>query len=219
MAYTIVINNMGPSDAVGVRITDTLPTGVSYVTHVPTPEWTCSIVGSEVRCSRAAAMAANARLQIDVAVLVGAGVTGTLNNFVRVGATTPDPVSGNNSDTETTTVTPRADLSLTKVESSDPVIAGTNLTYTLTVSNLGPSNALSLVVTDTLPTNVTYQSYGGSSGWTCSLLSGNRLRCTRASLNVGASSLVSIRDESQSGCHWHAQQYGCSAQRMAGFLR
>ena len=192
MAYTIVITNTGPSDAVGVRITDTLPTGVSYVAHVPTPEWTCSTVGSELRCSRAAAMVVNARLQVDVAVLVGAGVTGSLNNFVRVGAASPDPLSGNNSDTETTTVVPQSDLSLAKVASSNPVIAGTNLTYTLTVSNLGPSNAASLVVTDTLPSNVTYQSYGGSSGWTCSLLSGNRLRCTRASLNVSANSLVSI---------------------------
>jgi uncharacterized repeat protein (TIGR01451 family) len=192
MAYTISINNLGPSNAVGVRITDTLPTGVSYVTHVPNPEWTCSLAGNEVRCSRAAAIAAGSNAQISIAVVVGAGVTGTINNLVRVGATTPDPVSGNNSDTETTSVTPRADLSLTKVESSDPVTAGTDLTYTLTASNLGPSNALSLVMTDTLPTNVTYLSYGGSSGWTCTLLSSNRLRCTRASLAAGDNSVVSV---------------------------
>jgi uncharacterized repeat protein (TIGR01451 family) len=192
MAYTIVITNTGPSDAVGVRITDTLPIGVSYVAHVPTPEWTCTTVGTELRCSRAASVVVNARLQIDVAVLVGAGVTGTLNNLVRVGATSPDPVSANNADTETTTVVPQSDLGITKVESIDPVIAGTNLTYTLTVTNAGPSNAASLVVTDTLPTNVTYQSYGGSSGWTCTLLSGNRLRCIRTSLNASASSLISV---------------------------
>ena len=205
MAYTISINNLGPSDAVGVLITDTLPTGVSYVTHVPNPEWTCTIVGSQVRCSRAAAIAAGGSAQISIAVVVGAGVTGSINNLVRVGAATSDPVSGNNSDTETTTVTPRADLSLSKAESSDPVTAGTDLTFTLTASNLGPSNALSLVMTDTLPTNVTYLSYGGSSGWTCSLLSGNRLRCTRASLAAGDELDSFGCDESQSGCFGDAQ--------------
>jgi uncharacterized repeat protein (TIGR01451 family) len=193
MAYVITVNNLGPSDAVGVRITDTLPTGVTYVTHVPLAEWTCSLVGGELRCSRVAVITSGGSAQINVAVMVGAGVTSTINNTARVGATTPDPVSGNNSDTESTTVTPRAELSLTKVESDDPIIAGTNLDYTLTASNDGPSTATSLVLTDTLPTNVTYQSYGGSSGWTCALLSGNRLRCTRASLAASGSSLVSVR--------------------------
>ena len=199
MAYTIVITNTGPSDAVGVKITDTLPAGVSYVTHVPMPEWICQVVASELRCSRAASVVANARLQIDVAILVDPGRTGTLSNLVRVGAATADPVTANNTDTELTVVSPQSDLSITKVESIDPVIAGTNLTYTLTVSNAGPSNAVSLVVTDTLPANVTYQSYGGSSGWTCSLLTGNRLRCTRASLNVSTSSIVTVLTRVNSG--------------------
>ena len=192
MAYTIVITNTGPSDAVGVRITDTLPTGVSYVTHVPTPEWICTLVGNSLRCSRAASVVAKATVQMAVVVSVSLDVTGSLNNLVRVGATTPDPVTTNNSDTEITTVASQSDLSITKVESSDPVIAGTNLTYTLTVSNTGPSHAASLVVTDTLPANVTYQSFGGSSGWSCTLLTGNRLRCTRSSLDKNASSVVSI---------------------------
>ncbi len=179
MAYTIVITNTGPSDAVGVRITDTLPAGVSYVTHVPTPEWTCQVVSGELRCSRSAPAVASARLQLDVAVLVDSSVTSTLSNLVRVGSITPDPVPTNNSDTELTAVGPQSDLSIAKVESADPVVAGTNLTYTLTVSNAGASHAANLVVTDTLPANVTYQSFGGSSGWTCTLLAGNQLRCIR----------------------------------------
>ena len=192
MSYTIVITNTGPSDAVGVRITDTLPVGVSYVTHVPTPEWICQIVSGELRCSRSAPVVASARLQIDVAVLVDSSVTSTLSNLVRVGSSTPDPLPANNTDTELTAVGPKSDLSIAKVESVDPVVAGTNLTYTLTVSNAGSSHAANLVVTDTLPANVTYQSYGGSSGWTCTLLAGNQLRCTRTSLNKNASSVISV---------------------------
>ena len=199
MAYTIVITNTGPSDAVGVKITDTLPVGVSYATHVPTPEWVCQVVSGELHCSRAASMVASTTLQIDVAVLVDASVTSTLSNLVRVGSSTPDPVTTNNSDTELTAVTPQSDLNIAKIESVDPVVAGTNLTYTLTVSNTGPSHAANLVVTDTLPANVTYQSFGGSSGWTCTLLTGNQLRCTRASLNKNTASVISVLTKVQSG--------------------
>jgi large repetitive protein len=192
MAYTIIITNAGPSDATGVKITDTLPAGVSYLLHVPPTEWTCTLLGSEVRCARAAAIPANTVLQLGIGVSVNLSASGVLNNVVRVGAATYDPVSANNSDTETTTVISHSDLSLTKVESSEPVIAGTNLTYTLTVSNAGPSNAASLVVTDTLPANVTYQSFGGTTGWTCTLLTSNRLRCTRSSLTFNTSARIIV---------------------------
>jgi uncharacterized repeat protein (TIGR01451 family) len=115
-----------------------------------------------------------------------------LSNLVRVGSSTFDPLLTNNSDTELTAAGPKSDLSIAKVESVDPVVAGTNLIYTLTVSNAGSSHAANLVVTDTLPANVTYQSYGGSSGWTCTLLAGNQLRCTRTSLNKNTSSVISV---------------------------
>jgi uncharacterized repeat protein (TIGR01451 family) len=192
MAYTIIITNTGPSDAVGVKITDTLPAGVSYLLHVPTADWSCTIAGSDVRCSHPASVPSSTTLQLSIVVGVDLSVSGVLNNLVRIGAATFDPVSTNNSDTETTTVVPKADLSLTMIESRDPVIAGTNLTYTLTVANAGPSNAVSPVVTDTLPANLTYQSFGGNSGWTCTLLSGNRVRCARTNLNFNLSSILTL---------------------------
>ena len=48
-------------------------------------------------------------------------------------------------------MTPSADLSITKTDSVDPVTAGTDLTYTLVVSNGGPSSATSVVATDPVP--------------------------------------------------------------------
>ncbi len=41
-----------------------------------------------------------------------------------------------------------ADLVLTKTGSPDPVVAGENLTYTLTVQNAGPTDATAVVLTD-----------------------------------------------------------------------
>ena len=57
-----------------------------------------------------------------------------------------------------------ADLEIYKKDSPDPVQAGNRLTYTLTVTNYGPSNATSVVVTDTLPSGVTFVSATSGQG-------------------------------------------------------
>src|SRR5207245_3255172 len=67
---------------------------------------------------------------------------------------------------EPLTVTGSADLSITKTDNPDPVNAGATLTYTVTVTNGGPSTAANVQVTDNLPAGVTFQSASGT-GWTC----------------------------------------------------
>jgi uncharacterized repeat protein (TIGR01451 family) len=76
---------------------------------------------------------------------------------------TTDPVPGNNTDGDTNPVGPEADLSVTKIDNPDPVIAGQNLTYAITVNNAGASDAQNVVVTDTLPSGVTFVSTSGCS--------------------------------------------------------
>ena len=48
-----------------------------------------------------------------------------------------------------------ADLSVTKVADQDPVAAGTDLTYTVTVANAGPNTAVGVELLDELPAEVT----------------------------------------------------------------
>src|SRR4029078_6399137 len=66
-------------------------------------------------------------------------------------------------------VTTHADLSISKVDSPDPVLAGNLLTYTLTVHNGGPSDAQAVSVSDVLPGALTGGRYtvggGPSSSW------------------------------------------------------
>src|SRR5262249_58567311 len=60
-------------------------------------------------------------------------------NTATVSSPTGDPLSGNESETVSTTVNPpAADLAITKTGPAS-VIPGMNLAYTITVTNNGPS--------------------------------------------------------------------------------
>lgn len=70
--------------------------------------------------------------------------------------TTPDPNSANNTQVPTQTlITTSSDLEITKQTSNEnPVAGGGAFSYTLTVSNNGPSNAKNAVVSDPLPQGI-----------------------------------------------------------------
>ena len=60
-----------------------------------------------------------------------------------------------------------ADLEITNVDAPDPVVAGQNLTYTITVTNNGPDPAGTVSLTDTLPAGTTFVSLSTPGGWSC----------------------------------------------------
>src|SRR5262249_55073818 len=51
-----------------------------------------------------------------------------------------------------------ADLAIQKSDSPDPVLAGSTLVYTLVITNIQANKAPDVVITDTLPTGVTFVS-------------------------------------------------------------
>src|SRR4030095_14633529 len=62
------------------------------------------------------------------------------------------------------TITCNADLAVTKSDSPDPVIVGSNITYTINFVNNGPSNDTNVSVTDGTPTNTTFVSAAVTTG-------------------------------------------------------
>lgn len=86
-----------------------------------------------------------------------------------------------------TVETPAADVSVTLVDSPDPVYAGGLLTYDVTVANAGPAGTGTVLVTDTLPAGVTFVS--ASAG--CSHAAGV-VTCSQAWLDPGGSAVFSI---------------------------
>src|SRR5262245_11385647 len=84
-----------------------------------------------------------------------------------------------------------ADLAITKTDSPDPVITGSDLTYTVTVTNNGPDAATSVTVTDSLPAETTFVSCSSTGGGVCSGSNNNRT-VTFASLASGQSETITF---------------------------
>ena len=88
-----------------------------------------------------------------------------------------------------------ADLAVAKQDSPDPVVARANLTYTVTVSNLGMGAATGVTLTDQLPADTTFISAATTQG-SCTRSGGGKsnglLTCNVGSINAFASVTVTI---------------------------
>ena len=187
-SYTIEVTNNGPSDATVVTVSDTLPTGLTFKESGSSEG--CSAVGQVVTCV-IGALTASSETTVTLAVDVEASLPhGTnLSNTATVSALQADTTPGNNSSTETTTVHRQADLAVLKNDSADPVLAGTSFSYSLEVTNHGPSNASGVTVSDTLPAGLTFNAAGSSAG--CSAV-GQAVSCVLGSLSSGAQTTLTL---------------------------
>jgi uncharacterized repeat protein (TIGR01451 family) len=186
LAYTITVTNNGPSAATGVTMTDPLPATTTFVSATSS-QGTCSGT-STVTCNLGSVDKGGSAT---VTLVVTPTQVGGISNTASVAANEFDPNLSNNSATQVTTVNapPSADLSIAKADSPDPVNVGSNLTYTITVTNNGPSTATGVTMTDPLPATVTFVSATPSQG-NCTGTA--TVTCSLGSLSNGASATVTI---------------------------
>ncbi len=144
-SYTIVVGNSGPN-AASATMNDTFPAGftVSGFTCTTTGGATCPATGGASQV-----IAAPVTLPVgSTATFIVNGTysqTGTVSNTATVTITAPatDPVPGNNSATDTTTVGSPANVSGTKTITADPSAPGLiPTTMTIVLTNSGPGTQL-----------------------------------------------------------------------------
>ncbi len=186
LTYGLHVENLGPSTAHHVVVSDPLPAGVEFVKAgegcaAASGVVTCEVAGGELEPNGAA------DFQVTVHVPFNLGGQ-PLTNTASVSADEGDPHPENNSSTVTTEVGPAADLSITKTMGKAQ--AGRPLTYTLAIANHGPSDSTAVTVKDALPDGTTFKSAAPSQG-ACSA-SGQSVICRLGALAAGGSAQVSI---------------------------
>jgi uncharacterized repeat protein (TIGR01451 family) len=167
VTYTITATNNGPSAVSGATVTDTFPASLSNVS------WTAVLAGGAT-----GSVAGTGNIAESVGLPVGASITYTAQGSIDPSATAPlantatiaaptgtiDTNPANDSATDTDTLTPQYDVSVTKDDAVTTVAPGTTSTYTITVTNNGPSTATNVAVSDPLPAGTTAATWSGSNG-------------------------------------------------------
>lgn len=198
--YTIVVTNNGPSDASEFTVSDTLPTGLTFVSGGSTAgvSASCANAGPIVTCTGGPTIGAGQSSTITLTVTTAAGITGgtTLDNTASVASATPDPNNSNNTTpADTVTVDSKADLEISKSNATD-FTAGNDEDYTIGVVNHGPSDAAGFTVTDTLPATLTFVSSGSDSRCSANL---QVVTCTGGALASGGNTNFTVRVHTDSG--------------------
>jgi len=186
LTYVLHIVNSGPLALSGVEVYDDLPwenatyqrdavaTAGDVVSDIVSLMWTGNVAPFSEEL-------------VTMTVLVDEDYSGPLTNTATI--THPDllqPVEV----VAVAYVTDKPELRISKTADPDPVQVGHVLAYTLKVSNLG-QKATDLVITDTVPGNVTYVSGGA--------LEGDVVRWEQAALNPGESTTFNFRATVEGG--------------------
>src|SRR5205823_1274328 len=146
LTYTIVVTNNGPSDAQNVQATDALPSQLTGATYCDTTGCTPSAPWTGSDPLGAIAAGGSRTILIRATVKSDTPDGATLSNTASVSSATSDPGPSANSATATTAVSTRADLAITKTHTPEPATAGNPITYTITATNNGPSDAQNVQV-------------------------------------------------------------------------
>jgi len=182
--YTIVATNNGPSDVTGATVADSFPlatvTGdtwtATYSTGASGPAYGSGDINVSVN------LPADGTATFTAVADIGSNAVGNLINTAMVSAPpgTTDPNPGNNSDTDTDTLVPLADLAVTKT-GPGAATPGSTVTYTVTVANNGPSPAAGATLTDALPAGTTLGSVTTATpGWNCAGSTATNVVCSTA---------------------------------------
>lgn len=170
LTYTLTVANNGPSDAQSVTVSDAVPAGIV------TPQFSVDggIVWNNWTGSAALGTFVNGAVRtLLLRGTVNPSATGTLVNTAIAGSITPDPDPENNTDTEITPINTSADLAVSKTGSPKPAIGGQYLTYTVVVTNNGPNDALDVILTDTIPSELSAVEFSIDGGGSWSVWSGS----------------------------------------------
>jgi uncharacterized repeat protein (TIGR01451 family) len=164
VTYTIVVDNLGPSNVTGATVRDTFDPNLTNIT------WTCIATGAAT-CSPAGAGSINDTVNIaagagnfltyTVSAQVALGAPATINNTANVDRPPDvnDPNLANNQSTASINIVDGPGMVITKDDGRTVVSAnGEQTTYVLAYNNNGTGDAANVSITDNLPAGASFVS-------------------------------------------------------------
>ena len=160
--YTIVVTNQGPTAAANVSVQDNVPAGLTAADAVWTGSNGTSGTGNLTDIIDELGVNETVTYTFTIPVPSGFSQTTNITNTVTVTSPTPDPVPGCTTCTVTATPNPLANIITLKTNGQTTYLANEQTTYTITVSNPGPSDAYNIVVSDPKPANIQMMTWAGN---------------------------------------------------------
>ena len=172
LTYTLTVTNAGPDAGTNATFAGSPDAHLTFQSITSPAGWNCTTpavnASGPINCTNASlANGASAQFTL-VMKLVASGSGGTLSSTFTTGSSAQDPNNANNSTTILTNwIGQTSDLSITKSTLATAVAQGGTITYTLSTTNNGPTDATAVTVTDTLPAQLLFQSITAPAGWAC----------------------------------------------------
>ena len=198
ITYTQVVTNNGPNTA-NTTVSQILPGSVGFVSMSAPAGFSCTTpaVGASgaITCTNATfANGASGTFTLVVSVIA---TSGTVVDTVQVSSPLQDTIPANNSAQATTTILAAmsADLSITKTTPTTTAAPGSNVVYTISVTNHGPDAATNVVMTDTLPASLWFQSITPAATFICTtpaVGTSGTITCTGGPLANGATATFTL---------------------------
>jgi uncharacterized repeat protein (TIGR01451 family) len=208
ITYTIVVSNAGPSAVTGATVSDVFPASLTGETFTASGTGGASGFSSgSGDINQTVNLPVGATITYTVTGTVSPTASGAISNTATVSAPAgvSDSNAANNSSTDTNVIVtgvPTTDVSVTKTGDQDPVAAGDLLTYTIVVSNNGPSAAANVTLSDAIPADTTFVSFTAPAGWTTTTPAPGGtgvVTATTPTLAAGASATFTLVVEVDSG--------------------
>jgi uncharacterized repeat protein (TIGR01451 family) len=188
--FSLLVSNVGGlATSASVVIDDTLPDGLGIVSASGV-NWNCtvSVPTNSLHCDRSDPLAPGAAY--DPVSVVANVLESAPDTIVNTGVTGGggETNTSNNTDTDTVPITSSADVAIVKSVTPTTTPPANNVTYTLVVTNNGPSTAKGVTVADPLPSGMTFVSVTPAS---CGL-DFTTVRCSLGDLAKGQSVTITV---------------------------
>jgi len=213
--YSISVTNNGPNTAKGVVVTDKLSDSISFVSANPS-QGSISCISNELAKSSERNLGTTVTWDVgtlgtnqtaNLSIIVTANKAGIISNTATV-TSDSNPTTANNISTTFIEILSPQSISKPELISAIPslidvgiVIAaspmvvqvGQQIVYTITASNIGNNTANNIIVTDILPSKVTFNAVSSSTGnVSFTMIDKAQLTWTIPSLASGTSAFLVI---------------------------